>query len=192
MKINQLFHRPSLSSKDNRIFKIFNIMTIMGIAVLLIITVFLISVGAILPFWICVGELVIFSGLMVMHNKGYFLISRYIFFVFAIMMQVVGRLYHGENGGYDFLFLATAFCPVLFFDKRKHYLSLFILSISTFILVKVLYAYVEPLLPFEKQVVPYYLNIVLSSLLIYFSFDLFKSEHLKYEAELHRKNDKIS
>lgn len=192
MKLDQLFHRPSLSDKDNRIFKIFNIMSILTIAVLLFITFFLLSVGAILPFWICIGELVIFIGLAVMHFKGHFIISRYIFFTFSMLMQVVGSLYHGENGGYDFLFLVTALCPVLFFDKRMHYLSLFILSIGTFILVKVLYGYVEPILPFEKQVIPYYINIVLSTLLIYFSFDLFKSEHLKYEAELRRKNDKIS
>ncbi len=108
-------------------------------------------------------------------------------------MQVFGSLYHGENGGYDFLFLTTAFCPVLFFEKRAHYLSLFVFSISTFILVKMLYAHVEPLLPFEKPLLlPYYLNILISTVLIYFCFDLFKSEHLKYEQVLHEKNDKIN
>lgn len=167
-------------------------MSVLAIVVLTFITVFLFSVDAILPFWICVAELAIFISLMAMHLKGYFIISRYIFFSFAILMQVVGSLYHGENGGYDFLFLTTAFCPVLFFEKRVHYLSLFIFSIATFITVKVLYAHVEPLIPFDKLLVPYYVNIVLSTLLIFFCFDLFKSEHLKYEQLLHEKNDKIS
>ncbi|MEQ8475172.1 hypothetical protein [Fulvivirga sp.] len=191
MKPDLLFNRPSLSYKDNRVYRIFNIMSVLTIIVLLIITVFLLSIGAITPFWICMGELVIFISLMVAHVKGHFIISRYIFFSFAILMQVVGSLYHGENGGYDFLFLTTAFCPVLFFEKRVHYLSLFILSISTFMVVKILYAHIEPLIPFEKALVPYYLNIVLSTLLIYFCFDLFKSEHLKYEKVLNEKNKKI-
>lgn len=192
MNTDLLFNRPSLSYKDNRIYRIFNIISILAIIVLLIITITLLSVGAIVPFWICIGEIIIFISLMILHVKGYFIVSRYLFFSFAILMQMVGSLFHGENGGYDFLFLATAFCPLLFFDKRVHYLSLFILSISMFILAKVLYAHVAPILPFDKQVVPYYLNIVLSATLIYFSFDLFKLEHLKYEAELHTKNHKIS
>lgn len=166
-------------------------MQVLAIVVLTLISGFLLSIGAILPFWICIGEIVVFSMLLIIHLKGHYLISRYIFFSFAIIMQVFGSLIHGENGGYDFLFLVTALSPVLFFEKRSHYLSLFIFSTLTFIIVKVLYNYVEPEFPLERAIFPYYTNIITSALLIYFGYVLFKSEHLKYEQELQEQKDMI-
>ncbi len=193
MKLKTLLYHPSLSFKENRVYKIFNIMLMMSVIVLFIIDAILLSLGAFTPFYIVIGEIIIVFALLFAHYRGHFITSRYIFFSFAITMQVYGSLFHGENGGYDFLFLITSFCPLLFFEKRSHYLSLFILSISTFILVKVLYNYVDPVLPFaERQIVPYYLNIVISALLIYFSFDLFKIEHLRHEVELIKKNNQIN
>ena len=106
-------------------------------------------------------------------------------------MQVYGSLNHGENGGFDFLFFAAAFTPILFFEKRVHYLSIFILSIGSLIAVKVLYLYVDPILPFERQVYPYYANLIFSVILVFLSIDLFKKEHLKYEKQLKEQKNKI-
>lgn len=166
-------------------------MSILVIVVVLGIAIFLLTINAISSFWICMGEMLIFSFLLVLHIKGYIIVSRYIFFLFAITMQVYGSLYHGENGGFDFLFFATALTPVLFFEKKVHYTSLFMISMATYMAVKVLYGYVEPVMPLERQVVPYYLNILTSSLLIYFGYVLFKTEHLRYERKLKRQRDKI-
>ncbi len=126
-----------------------------------------------------------------MHLKGYYYIARYVFFLFAMATQVYGSLYHGENGGFDFLFFATAFSAILFFEKKWQFGSLFALSIGAFIAVKVLYNYVPPVMPLERLFVPYYLNIIVSSLLIYFGYVLFKSEHLRYEQQLKEQRDKI-
>ncbi|UII31208.1 hypothetical protein LVD17_23235 [Fulvivirga ulvae] len=160
-------------------------MLILAIVIVFLMGIFLISLGEVLPFWICMSEVVIFSAMLYFHLKGFFTTTRYIFFLFAISVQAYGSLYHGPNGGFDFFYLTTALTPILFFDKKRHYLSLFIFSMASFITVKFLYDYVDPVLPFEtRQLLPYYLNIVISMVLIYIGYTMFKSEHLKYEQKL--------
>ncbi len=166
-------------------------MNVLAIVVVVAIAIFLLAIKAYIPFLICVGEVFVFYGIFYMHIKGFYYVARYVFFVFAIAMQVFGSLYHGEQGGFDFLFFATAFSAILFFEKRWQYGSLFVLSIATYIAVKILYDYVEPILPLERHFVPYYINIVVSSLLIFLGYVLFKSEHLRYEEKLKEQRDKI-
>ena len=166
-------------------------MSILGILAVFGFALFLLSINAISSFWLCMGEIVIFSSLLVVHVKGHFVIARYLFFLFAIATQVYGSLYHGENGGFDFLFFATALAPVLFFEKKLHYTSLFAISMTAFIAVKILYGYVEPTLPVERRFVPYFMNIIISSLLIYLGYVMFKTEHLKHERQLKRQRDQI-
>ncbi len=143
------------------------------------------------PFWLCIVETLAFITLLLYHIKGHFFTTRYIFFLIAIGMQAYGSLNHGENGGFDFLFFASAFTPILFFEKRVHYLSLFILSVSTFIAVKVLYNHVQPILSFDRQIYPYYANIVISAVLVYVATSFFKREHLKYEMQIMLQKNKI-
>lgn len=191
MSIKDILSDPRLSFKDNRIYRLFNFVVLITIAIVLCISIFLLSINAISSFWICIGEIVIFFGMLYFHVKGYFAVTRYIFFLFAIAMQIYGSLYHGENGGFDFLFFATSLSPVLFFEKRWQIFSIFALSIVAFIAVKVLYEYIAPIMPLERQVIPYYANIVISSLLLYFGYGLFKSEHLKYEKRLNQQKNQI-
>ncbi|MEO1052233.1 MAG: hypothetical protein AAFX87_16490 [Bacteroidota bacterium] len=191
MTLNNLFFLPSLPYEDNRIYKIFNIAVLLAIIVVTIISTWLLIIGAISSFFICLGEIVIFSAILLAHLKGHFIVPRYVFFVCAMFAASYGSLYHGENGGYDFSLLVTALAPVLFFKKRAHYLSLFFINIFTFIAVKVLYDHIPATMPVERQIFPYYWNVFSSGLLIYFGFDLFKSSHLRYEKRLKRQNDKI-
>lgn len=106
-------------------------------------------------------------------------------------MEVFGSLVSGEDGGFDFLFFVTALSPLLFFDKRWQYLSLFLFSIGAFVAVKILYQYVPPLVFIERQFFPYYFNIVTSAVLIYFGYELFKKEHLKHEMDLNKQRDMV-
>ncbi|MBL6448466.1 hypothetical protein JMN32_19290 [Fulvivirga sp. 29W222] len=191
--IRKILYNRSLSFKDNRIYRIFNIMLILAIIVVSLMGIFLISLGEALPFWLCIVEVMVFAVMLHYHIEGYFMTIRYIFFLFAISVQVYGSLYHGVNGGFDFYFLTTALSPILFFDKKRYYLSLFIISILTYITVKILYNYTVPVLPFEtRQVLPYYLNIIISSILIYIGYAMFKSEHLKYEQMLREQRATLS
>ncbi|MCB0492415.1 MAG: hypothetical protein KDC93_08365 [Cyclobacteriaceae bacterium] len=166
-------------------------MLILAIVVLIFIAIFLLSINAIPLFWICAAEIVVFFALLVLHVKGHFALSRYIFFAFSIVMEVFGSLVSGENGGFDFLFFVTALSPLLFFDKRWQYLSLFIFSISCFIAVKILYQYVPSMLDLERQLFPYYFNIAASAALIYFGYGLFKKEHLKHEMDLNKQKEMV-
>lgn len=191
LSLNQILVNPSLPFKEQRIYRIFNILLILAIIVLIFISIFQLSINAIPLFWICAAEIVVFLALLVIHVRGHFAISRYIFFTFSIIMEVVGSLVSGENGGFDFLFFVTALSPLLFFDKRWQYLSLFIFSMSCFIAVKVLYSYIPPVLDLERQFFPYYFNIATSAILIYFGYELFKKEHLKHEADLNKQKDMV-
>lgn len=166
-------------------------MSILAIIVLIFISIFQLSINAFSLFWICAAEVVVFFSILVLHVKGHFVVSRYIFFTFSIIMEVVGSLVSGENAGFDFLFFVTALSPLLFFDKRWQYLSLFIFSMSSLIAVKVLYGYIPPVLDLERQIFPYYFNIAASAILIYFGYELFKKEHLKHEADLNKQKDMV-
>ncbi|MTI22949.1 hypothetical protein E1176_18105 [Fulvivirga sp. RKSG066] len=189
--LDKILNHPNLSTKDNRIFRIFNLLLLVVIVLVVCIGLFLLILGFYPGVLMCIGEVAVFSILLYMHVKGHMFTSRYVFFIIAIFTQIFGSLYHGEGGGFDYLFFSTALTPVLFFEKKKHYFSLFIISIVTFIAVKHAYAYVEPIYPFERPISPYYVNIVISALLIYSGYVMFKKEHLKYEGELNSQREEI-
>lgn len=191
MSIKDILNNPQLSFEDNRIYRLFNFVVLTTMVIIFSIAIFLLTIGAISSFWICLAENVAFFAMLYFHVKGHYAITRYIFFLFAIIMQVYGSLYHGPQGGFDFLFFTTSLSPVLFFEKKWQILSLFILSSATFIAVKILYNYVEPVMPLEVQIIPYFSNIMISSLLLYFGFRFFKLEHLKYEQKLKTQNNLI-
>lgn len=153
--------------------------------------IFLLTIGGIIPFIICITEVGIFFLLLYWHTHGKLYLARYIFFLFSICMTTVGSLFHGEEGGFDFLFYVTALAPVLFFNKRWQYASLFFLSMSAYIIVKNLYDEVPAIMPLERNVIPYFLNIIVSALLIYFGYGLFKSTHLEHETKLNEQNATI-
>ena len=144
-----------------------------------------------LPFWLCLGEVFIFVLLIYWHENQQIATARYIFFVFAIVMTITGSLFHGEEAGFDYLLLVTAFAPVLFFKKRWQYASLFILGIAAYIGVQFLFEEITPLMPIEKAFIPYYLNIIIAVLLIYAGNELFKRSSLRKEKELIEQNKLI-
>ncbi|MFQ3213606.1 MAG: cell division protein FtsL [Marivirga sp.] len=149
---------------------------------------FLLSIGSVLSFWICMIEVGVFALLLFWHTHGRQTLARYIFFLFSICMTAVGSLLHGEDAGFDFFLFITALTPVLFFNKRWQYASLFIISMATYFIVKNLYTEIPAIHPIEKALVPYYLNVVIGTLIIYFGYGLFKSAHLEYEQRLQEKN----
>lgn len=166
-------------------------MLIVTIFSMIPIATFVIMHGSVSSFIICIAEIVVFFILLVKHVKKHYYTTRYIFFVFAILMQVYGSLYNGEYGGFDFLFIPTALGPVLFFEKKWQIFSLFIFSITALISVKILYNHVEPEMYVDRQFFPYYSNIILSTVVIYFGLGLFKSDHLKYEQYLLKQKERI-
>ncbi|GAB3342544.1 hypothetical protein GCM10027429_32290 [Marivirga atlantica] len=180
-----------LSEKDKRIYKIANILMLLAIFVVGGTGAYMSTIGGIIPFWICTSEVAVFCLLLYWHTHGRIALARYIFFLFSICMTAVGSLFHGESGGFDFLFFVTALSPVLFFDKRWQYTSLFVLSIIVYLVVKNLYDVVPAIMPIERAAVPYYMNIVISALLVFFGYGLFKRTHLKHEEILKKQNQTI-
>lgn len=186
--IKILLNQPLLSYKDKRIYRIANFLMILAILVVGGTGIFFLVINSFIPFWICFGETTIFLLLLYWHTHGRKALARYVFFIFSICMTSVGSLLHGESSGFDFLLFVTALAPVLFFNKQWQYTSLFILSMATYIGIKNLYAEIPALLPIQKAVVPYYLNITMSGILMYFGYSLFKAMHLTHEKKLKEKN----
>jgi len=179
--IPRSFSNSILSEKDKRIYKIANILMLLAILIVGGTGVYLLIIGGMIPFWICTFEVVVFCLLLYWHTHGKIALARYIFFLFSICMTAVGSLFHGESAGFDFLFFVTALSPVLFFDKRWQYTSLFVLSILVYLLVKNLYDVVPAIMPIKNAAIPYYMNIVISALLMFLGYGLFKRTHLKHE-----------
>ncbi len=191
-----LFNNISLgqfsSYNEKRIYNIFNIVLVLNMVVMFCISLFYLSIGAYVSLYVSIGAIVLYLILLILHTKGFYIFSRFSYFLITILTEVYGSLYHGENSGFDFYFLVTALTPVLFFHKRIHYLSLFVLSLTGYVLVKYLYTELIPIMPFaEKQILPYYANLVLSASLIFVGYGISRSEHLKYERDLKLQKDKI-
>jgi len=190
--LSKIFSGQLSSFNENRIYRIFNIIVLLTIAVVLGISLFLLTIEAYSSFLICLGEILFFVLILVLHVKGFHTPVRYVFFIFTIMAQVYGSLYHGENGGFDYYFFVTAIIPVLFFDKKFYFFSLFTLSIGSLIIVKLRYDQVIPIMPFDgKYIFPFYANIVVTGVLLHLGYKLFKSEHLKYEQLLNDQKQEI-
>ncbi|MEM7552400.1 MAG: hypothetical protein AAF363_22140 [Bacteroidota bacterium] len=187
-KLNQ---RPNFTFEENRIFKIFNFVVVIGIIEVIIISINLYSLQNKTPFVVCLVEALIFILLLIMHIRGIIIFSRYAFFMVVLCAQFYGSLFHGEGGGFDFLFLTASLAPIVFFPKRKHYLSLFLIGISSFILVKILYGFVPPQDPLSKMIYPYYWNILISAGILFLCFDMFRSEHIKYERKITEKRKQL-
>jgi signal transduction histidine kinase len=190
--IDSVFKGQLPTYNENRVYRLFNILIIIVIVLVFFIAIQLLYIEAYLGFYICLAEIAIFSFIFERHVKGYHILPRYIFFIISISAQVYGSLYHGENGGFDFYFFLTAISPVFFFEKKWQYFSLFIVSISCFVMVKYLYGVVVPAVPYDqKNIIPYFFNASLTGFLIYILFDLFKRDHLKYEQNLNDQKEEI-
>lgn len=176
-------HREGLSAEENIIYRNFNILLFVALLDLVVILSFLKGLEQQWPLYICLAEFFCYIVLLVVHSKGYMLVARYLTFLATLVVQFTACLIHGKTAGFDFVFYALAVLPMLFFKARIHYLSLFLISITTMLAIQYTYSLQTPLIIIEGDFI-YYWNIFFTASLILLVMYIFKNGYERNQARL--------
>jgi signal transduction histidine kinase len=187
---NSLQVHPTLTDEANRVYRNFNYLLLIGIADVAFLCVFFRNVHPNWPFLICSIELVCLIILLAFHCKGFFYTARYLTFLLVITIQITASLVHGKSAGFDYIFLAIAVLPMLFFSSPKSYISLFIISMASLLAIQYFFTVLNPSIQLEEDGV-YYWNIFLTGTVIFLTLYFFKTGYEKKQAQLTRQNEAI-
>jgi signal transduction histidine kinase len=181
---------PTLNDEANRVYRNFNYLLLIGIADVAFLCVFFRNVNPNWPFLVCAIELVCLVALLDLHRKGLFHTARYLTFLLVITIQITASLVHGKSAGFDYIFLAIAVLPMLFFSSPKSYISLFIISMASLLAIQYFFKVLKPSILLEGDGV-YYWNIFLTGAIIFLTLYFFKTGYEKKHAQLTRQNEAI-
>jgi hypothetical protein len=162
-----------LSEDENSVYRGFNILLIIGLLDLVVVGAALSSLEPRWPFYMCLSEFIAFSLLIIVHQKGHFKTARYIFFVLATALQIMASITHGKSGGFDYLFFVLCVLPMMFFESKKHYISLFIITIVSYLWVQYQLLTVQPLIVIDSTF-PLYWNTFVTGFGLFFTLYVFK------------------
>lgn len=190
MKLSFLNHYPGLDENDDRVYRNFNILLILGLADISIIALGLLKVEPSWPFYLCITQWVCFLFMLVLHTHGHFVIARFTTFILALGVQSLACITHGKSAGFDLLFFIIGVLPILFFDNHKYYGSLFILTLITHLSIQYAYRHFEPFIVIDSAL-PYYWNTFVTGVLIFFALHLFKKGYLRTQKSLREYNKQI-
>jgi len=181
---------PTLSDEANRVYRNFNYLLLIGIADVAFLCVFFRNVQPNWPFLLVAIELVSLIILLAFHRKGFFYTARYLTFLLVITLQITASLVHGKSAGFDYILLAIAVLPMLFFSSPKSYISLFIISMASLLAIQYFFTVLKPSIQLEGDGV-YYWNIFLTGAIIFLTLHFFKTGYEKKQAQLTRQNEAI-
>lgn len=181
---------PALDDEANRAYRNFNYLLLIGIADVAFLCVFFRDIHPNWPFLICTFELISLIILLVLHRKGFFHMARYLTFLLVITLQITASVVHGKSAGFDYILLAIAVLPMLFFTSPKNYISLFVISMSSLLAVQYFFTVLKPSILLEGDGV-YYWNIFLTGIIIFLTLYFFKTSYEKKQAQLTRQNEAI-
>ena len=181
---------PTLDDNANRAYRNFNYLLLIGIADVAFLCVFFRNVQPNWPFLICSIELVCLIVLLFFHRKGFFYTARYLTFLLVITLQITASLVHGKSAGFDYILLAIAVLPMLFFSSPKSYISLFIISMASLLAIQYFFTVMKPSILLEGDGV-YYWNIFLTGIIIFLTLYFFKTSYEKKQAQLTLQNEAI-
>ena len=179
-----------LPADENRIFRNFNILLLIGLLDILVIAFALWKIEPRWPFFLCLIQFFLFTILLVVHTHGYFLTVRFITFILTTLLQVIACITHGKAAGFDYLFFAISVLPMMFFNERKYYISLFIFSLSAFLIIRYSYDFIDPIVILKNNFMQYW-NISITAIIIMLVMFAFKTGYQKSERILQEQNKKI-
>jgi signal transduction histidine kinase len=179
-----------LGDDANRVYRNFNYLLLIGIADVAFLCVFFRNVKPNWPFLLVLIELVCLVLLLFLHRKGFFYTARYLTFLLVISLQITASLVHGKSAGFDYILLAIAVLPMLFFSSPKSYISLFIISMASLLAIQYLFTLLKPSILLEGDGV-YYWNVFLTGTIIFLTLYFFKTGYEKKQTQLTRQNEEI-
>jgi hypothetical protein len=184
-------YKDGLTLSQNSIYRNFNILLVIALLDLTVILFFLKDIQPRWPFQICVAEFVCLIALMFLHIRGYMMFARYSTFLVTLVVQATACTIHGRAAGFDYLFYALAVLPTLFFEKPGYYISLFMISIATMLIIQYTYTAGEPLVAIPGDFI-YYWNIFFTGALILLVMYIFKSGYERTQKKLLTQHDVIA
>src|SRR5688500_19554167 len=116
------------------------------------------SLRSIEPDWplkICIAEFICLLVILFVHVKGNMLFARYSTFLVTLFVQVTACVTHGKSAGFDYIFYVIGLLPLLFFHRAIHYISLFIISMITMLVMQHVYTLIEPLALIKERFIFY-------------------------------------
>jgi signal transduction histidine kinase len=140
------------------------------------------------PLRIILVEVIFFIIFMALHIRGHLMVARYGSFIVVLALQSTACVIHGRQNGFDYLFYAIAVLPTLFFDKPRHYLSLFAVSVVALIAVHYTYKVTQPLLIIPGDFI-FYWNLFSTASIILLVMYIFKSGYERSQLKLQSQHD---
>ncbi|GCC50002.1 hypothetical protein SanaruYs_02170 [Chryseotalea sanaruensis] len=179
-----------LNEDENNVYKGFNILLILALLDLIVIAGTLSTIEPRWPLFICLVEFFVFISLIFLHLKGHFKTARYIFFLLTTGLQVMASIIHGKSGGFDYLLFLICVLPMMFFESKKHYISLFIISMGSYLWVQYQLLRVQPLIVIDSDF-PLYWNTFVTGFGLLFILYIFKRSYQKSQDSLRKQNEEV-
>lgn len=192
MKLNwaAFSYFEGLSEDENSVYKGFNILLILALFDLVVIAGTLSTIETRWPLLICLVEFFVFIALLFIHLKGHFKTARYIFFLLTTGLQIMASLIHGKSGGFDYLFFLICVLPMMFFESKRHYISLFIITMGSYLWVQYKLLTIQPLLVIDSTF-PLYWNTFVTGFGLLFILSVFKRSYQKSQNTLRKQNEEV-
>lgn len=190
MNSSFLTHYPGLHENENRVYCNFNILLFLALLDITVIGLGLLQLKPAWPFYACVAQFGFFICMLILHIRGFFVLARFATFLLTIALQTVACIAHGERAGFDLVFFIIGILPILFFDDRRFYAALFLITLITQLSVQYVYAHYEPLMELNTNI-PLYWNIFVTASLIFLVIHLFKQGYLTTQKSLQDYNERI-
>ncbi|WP_338762170.1 SpoIIE family protein phosphatase [Bernardetia sp. ABR2-2B] len=139
-----------------------------------------------LPVWTNLVAVIILLWLLHLNKKGKHRVATLGFCLDIPIYFVVMALGLGKEIGLELYFIVTAIMPILFFDKWKIIIPLFLMNIVLFLGVKFGYDYIEP---YFHPATNYFAEVKLSNrinifLLLFIIIGSFKEELVAYQKNI--------
>lgn len=187
---SRLSRLEGLSEDENRVYRNFNIFTGVALLDILVVAITLFQVEPEWPFYLIISEFFLLSITLLLHSQGYLIFSRYAAFILILALQVVASITHGKDAGFELVFFVISVLPLLFFETKRHYVSLFLIAISTHLFVQYTLQTSEPLILLSTHF-PLYWNTFVTASIIFGVMFAFKRGYQKSQKSLLTKNKEV-
>ncbi|MEL6561999.1 MAG: SpoIIE family protein phosphatase [Bacteroidota bacterium] len=132
-------------------------------------------------------------GIPLLFNfAGRYKIARYLC-VFVPYIYLTGlSVYWGASRGSQLIIFGSAALAILFFENKKTVNVLFLTGMVFLLAAHVLSWSIPQFYQSPNEQVSFLLNLVITAIMLYFIFNIFKTENYKFQQELSHKNKSIT
>ncbi|MCR9250310.1 MAG: SpoIIE family protein phosphatase [bacterium] len=135
---------------------------------------------------------VLFAIPLILNFSGSYRAARVLCVVIPYLYLMGLSVYWGESRGSQLIIFGSASLAILFFEDRKMINSLFIIGMLILIAAHIVSWNVEQFYFSPSEKVSFVLNLVITAIMIYFIFNIFKTQNYNYQKELSQKNKSIT